>query len=353
MCELRGTAARPVGAFSAAPCLPNHAPTIQAGVGDSADFSFGGNTTPPLAAIIAGSPPVFAQFAVVEPRTTAIIAKDSSGINSVPDFIGKSVAVNRSGLVEFLPVAALERYHVDRSKVHVVYLNAPDAAPAFGAGRVDAWSMWSPQVDIARARYKAHNIFLEGRDLNFQMDFNSWLVRTSFAYRNRDLVVAVNNAFAAQAQWASTHARKAEEIVQRWGKYSDASRDMFISWNRQYRIHTVNDEPFCRNYSAQRIGGRPARSCQSKCRSAMIWRLCRWHRPGSERRGSPGCWLPQHRHPGGVTASVLATPHSAPPVRGAVWSRSGLWREENQRPHFDAFARRRIHRQRIVKRRME
>ena len=73
--------------------FPNHAPSIQAVVGDSADFSFGGSTTPALAAILAGSPLVFAQFAGVEPRTTSIIAKDSSGINSVPDLVGKSVAV--------------------------------------------------------------------------------------------------------------------------------------------------------------------------------------------------------------------------------------------------------------------
>src|ERR1700704_1421919 len=36
--------------------FPNHAPTLQAVTGGSADFSFGGSTTPALAAIIAGPP---------------------------------------------------------------------------------------------------------------------------------------------------------------------------------------------------------------------------------------------------------------------------------------------------------
>jgi sulfonate transport system substrate-binding protein len=224
--------------------FPNHAPTIQAVVGDSADFSFGGSTTPALAAIIAGSPLVFTQFAIVEPRTTAIIAKDGSGIDSVPALAGKSVAVNRSGLGEFLLVAALEKYHVDRSKVRVVYLNPPDAAPAFGAGQVDAWSMWSPGVDLARSQYQAHTIFLEGRDLDFQIDFNSWLTRKSFAQENRDLVAAVNAGFAAEAQWASANCREAEEIAQKQGKYSDEIRDMFISWKRQYHIHKIDDQAF-------------------------------------------------------------------------------------------------------------
>jgi len=48
--------------------FPNHAPTLQAVTGGSADFSFGGSTNVALAAIIAGSPLVFAQFMVYEPR---------------------------------------------------------------------------------------------------------------------------------------------------------------------------------------------------------------------------------------------------------------------------------------------
>jgi sulfonate transport system substrate-binding protein len=224
--------------------FPNHAPTIQAVVGDSADFSFGGSTTPALAAILAGSPLVFSQFCVVEPRTTAIIVKRESGINSVADLAGKSVAVNRSGLGEFLLVAALEKFHVDRSKVRFVYLNPPEAGPAFGSGQVDAWAMWSPQVEIARSKYDGKTIFLEGHDLDFQIDFNSWLVRQSFATRNRDLVAAVNTAFAAEADWANAHAPEAETIAQRGGKYDDAIRDGFIKLNRHYQMHRADDPAF-------------------------------------------------------------------------------------------------------------
>jgi sulfonate transport system substrate-binding protein len=224
--------------------FPNHAPTIQAVVGRSADFSFGGSTTPALAAILAGSPLVFSLFAVVEPRTTAIIVKDSSGINNVSDLVGKSVAVNRSGVAEFLLVAALEKYHVDRSKVKVVYLNPPEAAPAFGSGQVDAWAMWSPGVDIARSQYKGHDIFVEGRDLDFQIDFNSWLVRKEFAERNRDLVTAVNAAFTAEAEWASAHTVEAETIAQQQGHYDMQIRDAFIAQKRQYHIRRADDQAF-------------------------------------------------------------------------------------------------------------
>ncbi len=224
--------------------FPNHAPTLQAVTGGSADFSFGGSTTPALAAIIAGSPLVFTQFVVYEPRTTAIIARDDSGINKIEDLVGKSVAVNRSGLGEFLLVAALEKHKVDRSKVKFVYLNPPDAAPALASGKVDAWSMWSPGVDIARLEYKAHDIFLEGRDLEFQIDYTSYLTTRKFATDNPALVRAVNDAFRAEGKWISENSKDAEYIAQKAGKYSDQVRDQFIAMNRQYRYFAANDENF-------------------------------------------------------------------------------------------------------------
>ncbi|QOZ38284.1 NrtA/SsuA/CpmA family ABC transporter substrate-binding protein [Bradyrhizobium sp. CCBAU 53421] len=224
--------------------FPNHAPTLQAVTGGSADFSFGGSTTPALAAIIAGSPLVFTQFVVYEPRTTAIIARDDSGINKVEDLVGKSVAVNRSGLGEFLLVAALEKHKIDRSAVKFVYLNPPDAAPALASGKVDAWSMWSPGVDIARLDYKAHDIFLEGRDLDFQIDYTSYLTTRKFATENPGLVRAVNDAFRAEGKWISENSKDAEYIAQKAGKYSDQVRDQFVALDRKYRYFPVNDEKF-------------------------------------------------------------------------------------------------------------
>lgn len=224
--------------------FPNHAPTLQATTGGSADFGFGGSTTPALAAMIAGSPLVFTQFVIYEPRTTAIIAKRSSGINRVEDLVGKSVAVNRSGLGEFLLVAALEKHKVDRSRVNVVYLNPPDAAPALASGKVDAWSMWSPGVDIARFAYDAHDIFNEGRDLEFMIDFSSYVTRRRFAEENPDIVRALNAALQAETEWITANTVEAEAIAQQAGKYSDQVRDHFIGLKRKYRLYPVTDHAF-------------------------------------------------------------------------------------------------------------
>ncbi|GKS92697.1 NrtA/SsuA/CpmA family ABC transporter substrate-binding protein [Acidovorax sp. SUPP2539] len=228
--------------------FPNHAPSLQAVTGGSSDFGFGGSTTPALAAMIAGSPLVFTQFAIVEPRSTAIIAKDGSGIDKVQDLVGKSVAVNRSGLGEFLLVAALEKHGIDRSKVKFVYLNPPDAGPAFAQGKIDAWSMWSPGVDIARTEYKAHDVFFEGRDLDFLIDFNSYVTHRKFAEENTAIVHAVNAAYAAEAQWATQNASEAEALYQQDANYSDAVRASLLQLKRRWEVHGVNDAAFIQKF---------------------------------------------------------------------------------------------------------
>ena len=224
--------------------FPNHAPSIQAVVGGSADFGFWGSTTPALAAMLAGSPIVFTAFDVYSPRSTAIIVKKSSGINSVADLAGRKVAVNRSGLGEFLVIAALEKHHVDRDKVEFVYLNPPDAAPAFAQGKVDAWSMWSPGVDIARYSNDAKDIFIEGRDLDFLIDYSSLVTRRKFTEENSELVRAVLDAYYVEGAWQSAHAADSELLVQKEAKYPDQVRDYLTSLKRVNRFHEPDDAAF-------------------------------------------------------------------------------------------------------------
>jgi sulfonate transport system substrate-binding protein len=228
--------------------FPNHAPSLQAVTGGSADFGFGGSTTPALAAMIAGSPLAFTQFAVVEPRSTAIIAKDGSGIDKVSDLVDKSVAVNRSGLGEFLLVAALEKHGIDRSKVKFVYLNPPDAGPAFSQGKVDAWSMWSPAVDIARIEYKAHDVFFEGRDLDFLIDFNSYVAHRRFAEENLDIVRAVNAAYRAEGLWITQNTQETETLVQKDAGFSDPVRDSLVKLKRRWEFHDTGDTKFIASF---------------------------------------------------------------------------------------------------------
>jgi sulfonate transport system substrate-binding protein len=85
---------------------------------------------------------------------------------------------------------------------------------------------------------------VEGKDLDFQIDFGSWLIRKEFSERNRELVTAVNAAFTTEAAWASANSQEAETIAQQQGHYSDEIRDLFIAQKRQYQIRRVDDQAF-------------------------------------------------------------------------------------------------------------
>lgn len=228
--------------------FPNHAPSMQAVVGGSADFGFWGSSTPALAAILAGSPLVFTQFLVYAPRSTAIIVKPDSGINSVADLVGKRVAVNRSGLGEFLVVAALEQNGIDRDQVEFVYLNPPDAGPAFIQGKVDAWSMWSPGVDIARQQVGGKDIFFEGTDLDSLIDYSSLVTLRSFAEENGDLVRAVIDAFKAEGRWMDENPVEAETLIQKEAGYNDAVRDHLAGLKRKNLFYEADDAAFLADF---------------------------------------------------------------------------------------------------------
>lgn len=228
--------------------FPNHAPTLQAVVGGSADFGFWGSTTPALAAILAGSPLVFTAFNVYSPRSTSIIVKKDSGIQSVKDLVGKRVAVNKAGLGEFLVVAALEKHKVPREKVQLVYLNPPDAGPAFAQGKIDAWSMWSPGVEISLVQNDAKVIFFEGSDLDFLIDYGSLVTSREFATKNSAVVRAVLDAFYEDGKWINEHVEASEKLAQREGGYDDKVRDRLIAYQRKNYFYEPDDAKFMADF---------------------------------------------------------------------------------------------------------
>jgi sulfonate transport system substrate-binding protein len=223
--------------------FPNHAPSLQAVTGGSADFSFGGSSTPALAAILGGSPLVFTSLALSEPRTTAIIARKDSDIQKVPDLVGKKVAVNRSGLGEFMLVAALEKYQVPRDKVEVVFLNPPDAAPALAEGKIDAWSIWSGPREIAEVEYGARPIFVEGDELprEQQIDVGSFLVLEEYAKQNPETVRAVIAAYRAEAEWSNTHPDEAAALLAKESGWKKEVVDRIVAYKRTTEIISPGD----------------------------------------------------------------------------------------------------------------
>ncbi len=222
--------------------FPDHAPTLQAVATDTADFSFGGSSTPADQAILSGAKLSFVSWAVTTPRTTSIIVLPKSGITSVAGLVGKTVAVNRAGVAEFLLVAALEKYGVPRDRVNVVYLNPPDAAPAFASGAVDAWSIWTGPLELTEVQYGAIRIFEEGKELHKAIDFTTYLVRDDYARAEADTIRSVIKAHQAEIDWANEHRVEAHALANQISKYPQAVVDKLVSYGSHTTLSFIDDK---------------------------------------------------------------------------------------------------------------
>jgi sulfonate transport system substrate-binding protein len=219
-----------------------HAPTLQAVATNTADFSFGGSSTPADQALLSGNKLVYVAWSSSTPRTSSIIALPNSGITGVKDLAGRKVAVNKAGLGEFLLVAALEKYNVPRDSVTFTYLNPPDAAPAFGAGKVDAWSIWSGPLELAEVQYGAKRIFEDGKELDKQIDFGSYLVREDYAKKEADTIRKVIAAYQAEQDWANANPGEAQKIGNAVSKYPQSVVDKLVAENVQVTWSLINDD---------------------------------------------------------------------------------------------------------------
>lgn len=222
--------------------FPNHAPTLQAVASNTADFSFGGSSTPAAQAILSGSTElVFAAWAWSTPRTTSIIVLPDSPIQRVQDLVGKTVAVNKAGVAEFLLVAALEKYGIAREAVRISYLNPPDAAPAFANAKVDAWAIWTGPLEMAEVQHNARRIFEEGKELDYQIDFRSYVVRREYAQREADTVRKVIEAYRAEAEWTNAHPAEAYAISNKLTKYPQPVVDKLVKLALQEHWSFIDD----------------------------------------------------------------------------------------------------------------
>jgi len=222
--------------------FPNHAPTLQAVATNTADFSFGGSSTPADQALLSGNKLVYVAWSTATPRLSSILVLPKSGITSVKDLAGKKVAVNKAGLGEFLLVAALEKYGVPRESVTFTYLNPPDAAPAFGAGKVDAWGIWSGPMELAEVQYGAKRLFTDSNELDRQIDFGTYLVREDYAKKEADTIRKVIAAYKAEADWANANAAEAQKIGNQVSKYPQPVVDKLVAENVQTKWNLINDD---------------------------------------------------------------------------------------------------------------
>jgi sulfonate transport system substrate-binding protein len=133
-------------------------------------------------------------------------------------------------------------HRVPRDRVNVVYLNPPDAAPAFASGAIDAWSIWSGPLELAEVQYGAKRIFEEGKEIDKAVDFTTFLVRGDYARDEADTIRKVIEAHQAEIAWTNDHLAEAHALTNQISKYPQAVVDKLVSNGSRTRLSFIDDE---------------------------------------------------------------------------------------------------------------
>jgi len=179
------------------PAFPAYVPTAEALRGGAIDIGSGSSTSF-LAASTADKDLVVFAVERSSGKDQGIVATGASGIRTIPDLVGKKIAVNKGGTGEYLLRLALARHDIPVEKVSVVYLGPTDAATAFAQGHVDAWAVWEQFFAAGQAEPGAR-VIAYASDIG-SLNRNVHVTTRKFAQTHPDLVKAVYEALRKEAE---------------------------------------------------------------------------------------------------------------------------------------------------------
>lgn len=179
------------------PSFPAYAPTAEALRGGSADVG-SGSATSFLSAAVGNRDLVVFAVEKDNGKSQGIVATAASGIRTIPDLVGKKVAINKGGTGEYLLRLALARHNIPFDKVQAVYLGPTEGATAFAQGHVDAWAVWEQFFAAGQAVPGARVVAYAG-DIG-SLNRIVHVTTRDFALKHAKLLKALFDAFGAESQ---------------------------------------------------------------------------------------------------------------------------------------------------------
>ncbi|WP_394823480.1 sigma 54-interacting transcriptional regulator [Pendulispora albinea] len=166
--------------------------------------------------VVGEAPPVFAQadraplvYLASEPpapEAEAIVVHEPSGIHSLTDLQGRTLALSRGANVVYFVVRALEEAGLSIDDVELRTLAPADAHGAFARKEVDAWAIWNPMLASLRTSMPAR-VLRDARGLAPNRAF--YMGRRDFADAHPEIV----DAFLGQVAEVGGDARTIDAEV--------------------------------------------------------------------------------------------------------------------------------------------
>jgi sulfonate transport system substrate-binding protein len=143
-----------------------------------------------------------------QPEWAALVALPDSGIESVEDLKGKSVAATKGTDPYFFLLQSLEEAGLSADDVTVENLQHADGLTALKQGSVDAWSGLDPIM--AGAEQDGAELFYRNLDFNTYGFLNA---TESFLEEEPELAQAVVNAYEKARAWAAENPEETAQIL--------------------------------------------------------------------------------------------------------------------------------------------
>ncbi|EMY34869.1 aliphatic sulfonates ABC transporter substrate-binding protein SsuA [Arthrobacter crystallopoietes BAB-32] len=143
-----------------------------------------------------------------QPEWAALVTLPDSGIDSVEDLKGKSIAATKGTDPYFFLLQSLEEAGLSQDDVTVQNLQHADGWTALNNGSVDAWSGLDPIM--AGAEQEGAELFYRNLDFNTYGFLNA---TESFLEEEPELAQTVVNAYEKARAWAAENPEETAQIL--------------------------------------------------------------------------------------------------------------------------------------------
>lgn len=143
-----------------------------------------------------------------QPEWSAMVTVEGTGIETLEDLRGKSIAATKGTDPYFFLIQSLESAGIDPSEVTVQNLQHADGWAALNNGSVDAWAGLDPIM--ASAEQEGAELFFRNIDFNTYGFLNA---NEEFLSESPELAQTVVNAYEKARQWAKENPEETAQIL--------------------------------------------------------------------------------------------------------------------------------------------
>lgn len=158
----------------------------------------------------ADAPLVYIGGGTPKDRSSAVLVRADSPIQTVADLAGKKVGYAKGSSANYLIVRVLETAGLTLDDIESVYLSPADARSAFEQEGIDAWVIWDPFYAAAQEQIDVR-VIRDSDGLVANRDF--YLAVNSYVNDNADVIEAIEQETQEVAAWADANPDEVVSIL--------------------------------------------------------------------------------------------------------------------------------------------